>query len=870
MESEPWQRARTLFEAAIDRPPEERARFLEQACGDDSELRRAIATLLEADAKAGDFLAQPVLHRPQNPAGSESAAVTAGAAGPPCETPETIGPYRVVRRVGQGGMSTVYLALRDEDAFHRRVVVKVVRAGMESEEILARLRRERQILAGLDHPHIARLLDGGATGDGLPYFVLEYVDGLPIDRFCDQNRLTVGERLGLFLKVCAAVHCAHQNLVVHRDLKPSNILVTPDGTPKLLDFGIAKLLNPELAAASEPTAAWLRLLTPHYASPEQVQGAPVTTASDVYSLGVLLYELLTGHLPYRFESRSPREIERILTTQIPPQPSIVVTRPAEPRDGKDPPPAPEAIGHARRSDPKRLCRRLTGDLDSIVLKALRSSPQQRYASAAQLAEDLDRYRRRLPVRARQGDWRYRAGKFLRRHRLAATATAALLLVLSGFVFALVIQAAHLTRERDRAEREHEQKNQVLALLQEVFQVADPDRGGGARLTVREALDLAEPLLARRLAGQPLIRAELLHAAGVIYANLGAYERARRRLEEALSIRSGHLGPSHLDAAATRSALALVLVNIGEDAAAERQARAAVAAIRAQVGDQPSRLVPALNALAEVLCVGGGYDRAEPVAREAAELARRLEKPGSELARALGYLAQVASAAQNLNLATDLYRESVDRMQDALGDDHPALIVPLNNLGSSLRKEGRLDDAEHTFYEVLTLQQRHLGETHPGLATTYNNLSAVASNRDDHAVAAALLEQAVTVARSAERIDPDNLVFFERRLAESWIKVGRADDGVRAFRDGLPRWRSLLGTDHWLIADAESRLGAALTELGRFDEAEPLLVNAYQRLLVNSKSRRRQSAALERLTAHYERRGQLDQIARFEALLPPNS
>ncbi len=324
MESERWQRARELFEAAIEEPAESRVSFLDVACGDDTELRREVAALLEADAEAGAFLAEPILDRPANDAASGSPRPAVQAEGPPVETPRTIGPYRVVRRIGQGGMSTVYLALRDEDTFHRRVVVKVVRSGMESEEILSRLRRERQILAGLDHPYIARLFDGGAAADDRPYFVLEYVDGLPIDAFCDQNRLTVGQRLDLFRKVCGAVHSAHQNLVVHRDLKPSNILVTPDGTPKLLDFGIAKLLNPELAAAFEPTAAWLRLLTPHYASPEQVTGAPITTASDVYSLGVLLYELLTGQLPHRFDNRSLQEIEHILTTQIPPQPSVAV------------------------------------------------------------------------------------------------------------------------------------------------------------------------------------------------------------------------------------------------------------------------------------------------------------------------------------------------------------------------------------------------------------------------------------------------------------------------------------------------------------------------------------------------------------------
>ena len=314
MSSERWQRMEEVFQQVLERPPDEQGGFLKEVCGEDETLQRAVASLLEADREGEAFLEKPLAPSPE--------------AGPPLPLPSggRMGPYRLLRQIGEGGMSTVFLAVRDDETFQRRVAVKILRRGMESEDAQRRLRIERQILASLDHSYVARLYDGGTTEEGLPFFVMEYVEGLAIDAYCDHHQLPIAGRIELFRKVCSAVHYAHQNLVVHRDLKPSNILVTAEGSPKLLDFGIAKLLNPELSSSElEPTATWLRILTPHYASPEQVRGEPVTTASDVYSLGVLLYKLLTGRVPYRFDGRTPQEVERILSEKEPSRPSTAVT-----------------------------------------------------------------------------------------------------------------------------------------------------------------------------------------------------------------------------------------------------------------------------------------------------------------------------------------------------------------------------------------------------------------------------------------------------------------------------------------------------------------------------------------------------------------
>lgn len=396
METERWHEVDRLFAEALDRPRAQRLAFLDAACAGDTALRREVERLLAADEAGADFLA-----------------------GPPEELLElnldeqeeggSLGPYRLLRKIGSGGMGTIYLARREDEHYQRDVAVKILRSDLESDEIRHRFIAERQILARLDHPNIAHLYDGGDTEDGRPYLVMELVEGLPVDQYCDLHRLTLDQRLGLFQKICAAVRHAHQNLLVHRDLKPANILVTPQGEPKLLDFGIAKRLAPGPDEAAHKTRIGLRLLTPRYASPEQVRSAAITTASDVYSLGVILYELLAGRSPYQAAAEVPYEMERVICRQEPERPSLAVFRPG--------PPQAEEIALARKTRPRALAHCLRGDLDSIVLKALRKEPGQRYGSAAQLAEDLERHCRDLPVAARD-TLRSRVQKFLLRNRAA--------------------------------------------------------------------------------------------------------------------------------------------------------------------------------------------------------------------------------------------------------------------------------------------------------------------------------------------------------------------------------------------------------------------------------------------------------------------
>ncbi len=429
MNPERWQRIEEIFRTVADHPPAEREAYLTRACGGDEELRSEVISLLSYET-AGLFIEDVIA----------STALSLASEPQDNRTGERIGAYHVTRLIGRGGMGTVYTAERDDQQFDKQVAIKIIKRGMDTDFVRGRFLRERQILASLDHPNIARLFDGGATSDGLPYFVMEFVAGEPITDYCRRRQLSLNEKLKLFRDVCSAVEHAHQKLVVHRDLKPSNILVTEDGTPKLLDFGIAKLLSPDPREAVTRTETAMRMMTPDYASPEQVRGLPITTTTDVYSLGVVLYELLTECRPHQFKTSSPAEIERAICDTETEKPSEAVRR----------------ITGA----PAKLAKQLAGDLDNIVLMAMRKEPERRYQSVGQFREDIRRYLEGHPVSARSDTFAYRTGKFVRRHRMAVAAFALVLLSLIAGIVAIARAARIARAERERAERRFAQVRQL--------------------------------------------------------------------------------------------------------------------------------------------------------------------------------------------------------------------------------------------------------------------------------------------------------------------------------------------------------------------------------------------------------------------------
>src|SRR5437762_2150810 len=421
---ERWKRVEAVFEQALELPQGQRAAFLQENCNSDAEVRREVESLLNSHERAGNFIDQPSLFFADDTLRDNGSTLQAA---------ELIGSYRIVRELGRGGMGTVYLAERADEKYKKRVAIKLIKRGMDTDAVLRHFRNERQILAGFDHPNIARLFDGGTTDDGLPYFVMEYVEGLPINEYCAAYKISLVDRLKLFREVCAAVSYAHRHTVIHRDIKMSNILVTSEGTPKLLDFGIAKILQPGIESEALMTMTGVRPMTPEYASPEQVRGEPVTTASDVYSLGVVLYELLTGRLPYHFTSRSPSDVAREITNTEPPRPSTVVSN------------------NNQQSEITNQ-KFLRGDLDNIVLMALRKEPERRYQSVEQFSEDIGRHLAARPVLARKDTVGSRAGKFVRRNKVATAAASSVSFSLLSGIVATTWEAQRAKAEKARAER----------------------------------------------------------------------------------------------------------------------------------------------------------------------------------------------------------------------------------------------------------------------------------------------------------------------------------------------------------------------------------------------------------------------------------
>jgi serine/threonine-protein kinase len=515
-----WQRADELLDEALDLPAGQRSPFLDRACGDDPQLRGLVERLISAaeiddpEFKSGGALKGPLGDRIRTELAEEESL-----------TGTMVGRYRIVRELGRGGMAVVYLAERADGHFRQEVALKLLSAGLVASHVSRRFDRERQILAGARHPGVARLLDGGAGPGGRPYLVMEYVDGRPIDRYCDEERLTPAARLKLFLQVARVVEDAHCNLVVHRDIKPSNILVTADGHAKLLDFGIAKLLDPEATSGDAAVSgSAIRLMTPAYASPEQVRGLPVTTASDIYQLGLLLYTLLTGRFPYGLGTGGngdPGERMRAIVQREPVRPSIAASAPAGegwPPPGQDPC-TPEEIAAARGTTAARLRRALAGDLDAIVCRTLAKEPENRYGSVAQLIEDIERHLEGRIVTARQDNLAYRMGKLIRRHAavFATAAIAALLALALGLVY-----TSSLARERDRARQEAAREARVSEFLRTLFD-APP---GAAPLTPRQILDRAVVRVDLELAGEPEVQSDLLALLSGMYEDLGLHAEAR--------------------------------------------------------------------------------------------------------------------------------------------------------------------------------------------------------------------------------------------------------------------------------------------------------------------------------------------------------
>jgi len=802
MDSERWHEVDRLFAAALDRPPAERPAFLDAACAGDPVLRREVERLLEADQAGSRFL--------ESSPGELLRLVLDSQ-----EESGSLGPYRLLRKIGSGGMGTVYLARREDEHYQRDVAIKVLRSGLVTTEAFHRFIAERQILAHLEHPNIARLYDGGSTDDGRPYLVMELVEGVPVDQYCDRHQLTLEQRLVLFQKICAAVQYAHQSLLVHRDLKPANILITAEGEPKLLDFGIAKRLTPEPGGSLQETRTGLRMLTPSHASPEQVRGDAITTASDVYSLGVILYELLAGRSPYQITEGLPYEIERATCEQEPERPSAALFRP-EPQSAAE-------IAAARKTRPLPLARRLRGDLDTIVLMALRKEPRRRYGSAAQLAEDLERHLQDLPVTARPDTLRYRARKFVRRHRTAVAATIAVILLAAGSVASLVIQGRQVVKERDKA-------RYALSFLVDTFKQADPYHTQGERLTAREILDQGANRISRELTGQPDVQAAVMDAIGDVDLGLGRYDAAEPLLNRSLALRRQVFGPASLEVAESLEHLAGLREERTDLAGAESHLRHALAIRRRRQGDDLA-VARTLNALGKILAEKGVSPEVSPqieaLHREALAIARRVEGPaGLTVAETLLALADLQRAQGSYAGAERLFREGLDVEQKALGDRDPRLWRDRTRLGDTLIEAGKFKEAETVLRQCQEVQRKLLGREHPDVASSLGSL-AVAVHLQIRYTEAEALDREVLALAHAE-YGPMHWRVAEAlcNLASSLAGQLRDAEAIPLYEDALEIRRRTLGEKHWQVAQVLLLLAQSHRSAKRFSKALELARQAY--------------------------------------------
>ena len=850
------ERIAELFADALELPASERAAFLDGECGDQPAVRAEVESLLAAHDRS-----EGLLDDHPDPGWVAEAL---GEVGRPAGTGERFGPYRVLREIGHGGMGAVYLAERADGQFEQQVALKLVRDPAGSGDLLARFLRERRILARLTHPNIARLLDGGVSEDGRPFLAMEYVDGTPLTHYCDERRLGLDARLRLFLDACAAVGYAHRSLVVHRDLKPGNILVATDGSVKLLDFGIAKMLEPDTGMeATTLTVAGFQMLTPEYAAPEQVRGEPLTTATDVYGLGAVLYELLSGRRPHRFHRRSLAEVARVLSETPPEPPSSATTRWASEEGGADHTGGRDSvrIADARGTTPHHLRRRLSGDLDAIVLTALRQEPERRYPSPEALADDIRRHLGRRPVTARRDSVLYRLGRFARRNRIALAASVVAVAALVAGLIGATWQARAASRHALRAER-------VRQFVVDLFEAADPDNPGGDTITARALLDRGTARLETELAAEPDMRADMLGVLGKIYQRLGLYEQARPLLEEAKGARERLAGAHDLETAQSSSDLASLLYDQGEYASAEELARAALRVRRDLLGPRdtlvgtsvsnlaaildaqgslagadslyrvalainrergsPAAVASSLSDLSVALWREGEYAEATPLAEEALSMRREIYgRDHTEVAVSLLNLATILTATGDYERAESLLRECLAMRRRLLGDRHPDVGLALNNLGNLLRLEGRLEESEEVSREALTIRREALGAEHPDVAASLNNLGVVQYMRGEWAAASDAFEDALGIWRKTLGENHPSVLTGLNNLGAARREQGDLVGAEQALRESLERRREALGDDHPDVAQSLNNLAEVLAREGEYEEAERLFRRAIE-------------------------------------------
>ena len=779
---------------------------------------------------------------------------------------EQIGPYRLVKEIGEGGMGLVYEAEQLEP-IKRRVALKMVKRGMDTKEFVARFESERQALAMMDHPAIAKVFDAGATERGRPYFVMEYVEGIPINDYCDEHQLSVHDRLELFVLVCEGVQHAHQKAIIHRDLKPSNILVGKiDGhhVPKIIDFGVAKAMDNSMMENTMTTSAGQVVGTPEYMSPEQTDmtAMGIDTRTDVYALGVVLYELLVGQLPFPSEELKDKgfyEVLRIIREDEPPKPSTRARTLAGSRE------ILVTVAGNRRIDSSALFKKLRGDLDWITMRALEKDRTRRYETVKGFSQDIKRHLRFEPVSAGPPSRSYKVGKFIRRHRSGVVAAgiglAAILLGIAGTTTGLV----RAVKAERHARQEAETARKVSDFLVDLFEVSDPDQARGNTITAREILDQGSLRIAEELEGEPMTQSRLMNTIGKVYQNLGLYEEATPQLEAALELRRGASGADDVVSAAMLADLGDLYIDRGLYNEAEAMLTEALA-VMDRHGDQADNLELALsiNELASVYRRQGKYDLAEPLYERALNIrmaalgpedpevarsynslailnwnrgnyaeAERLYKQAldlwekaygsdhSDVAKGLNNLALLYHHQDRFSDAEPLYRRAAGIYQLVLGPDHPRLATALNNLALSHLEQDQFDQADPLFRRALEIREKVLGPDHADVGQTLNNMANLERSRENFTEAEALYKRALEIRRGALGEEHPNFGWTLRDMGILALKRGNPEESLPLFEQVVAIYEKAFGTHHPDLAEILPDYSTALRELGRTAVADSL-------------------------------------------------
>jgi len=832
MDTGRWRRASDHLDRVLELEPHERDDCLSALRETDPESAADVAALLDEHRRltAEGFL----------------------DSGPPIQVREApltgirIGAYTLESRIGHGGMGTVWLASRSDGRFEGQVALKLLNAALVGRGGEERFRREGTILARLTHPHIARLIDAGVSNTGKPYLVLEHIAGRHIDRFCDEQKLSIEARVRLFLDVQTAVAHAHANLIVHRDLKPSNVLVTAEGQVKLLDFGIAKLIEGEARPGTTILTHDSGAMTPKYAAPEQVTGGAITTATDVYSLGVLLYELLTGHHPAGAEPKSPSEFIKAVTEIEPLRLSAAVHDAASPEATQ--------LASTRATTPARLGRLLRGDLETILRKALKKNPSERYASVAAFADDLRRYVDHQPIGARPDTVSYRAAKFVRRHWQAVTVAA---IVVLAFVATIGFYTARLATERNRARLQAEKASRVSELLAGLLTGADPYRTADVGVqTVQNLLDLGAARIVKELGDQPEVQVEMLTSIGRTYARMGLRAKALPLLEEGLSIGRRSLGANHVWVAQSLNDLGVVQRQLGNPAAAEPLLVESLATRRRLLGNENNEVAITLVELARVMRDRGRAAEAEAPIREALAIREKIfGDEHRETATSKSELGLLLLERGDLTGAEPPLRENVATSERVLGPDHPNVAAAKGSLAEVLIAKGDVEEAERLLRESLAIERHVFGENHLQYATALNDLASAVEVQGRLNEAQSLFEQAVAIARDRLGEQHPRLASMVLNLARVQIARGHGAATETALRQVLTVRERVMPSGDWHVAQARSLLGASLLVQKRYAEAEPLMVAADSGLepLPGPQGRER-AANRARLVTVYEQLG----------------